>query len=275
MKIPFSVSILLMPIIAFAQGLDDADHIEFYLKENLVEKHMSRVVESTQSTARYSLSSRDVGALIYLIDNEEISTINGKKITSLGIQGDTYSDFLKRRSLIERPIETPTEEILKQEFPRLSSKNTNVEALIARTKSKEAERCREAANIVNNITQNHGIYDDYLAKDFDEYRDSCGLTSLSAHKNESIRDLAHRLVVFIKKINNKNTAYCNGFILSDTTVVTARHCIYPNSLGSEYRVFVNDGNNTEVVDFNVKDIACNEIHKDKNKNLFVSYQSCV
>ncbi len=182
--------------------------------------------------------------------------------------------LMRNIATISRPVEVPREDQIESDFKKLDKNNPFVKDLIEYSKSDVAEKCRELTKVANAISPLYGIYNDALLSTFSQYKSYCGLYSIKDYKTIDVSDIENRIVIFSKVVKSETVYYCTGFILSDTTIVTARHCVYPGSTGGGYKITVNNKEKSELSGLTLVDSACNYIHENKRFNTEVSFQSC-
>lgn len=147
----------------------------------------------------------------------------------------------------------------------------HVENLIRYIDSAEAEKCKESAKPTGWVQIQDDFEDSKRLNNFKIYKENCGIYNIKNYVNNTVDDLSERIVVLF----NNERIFCTGFILSDTSIVTARHCIYPkNEHAIDFMVAINDESETIIYDYYVDDSACNNIYQMINEHRHKSIQSC-
>jgi V8-like Glu-specific endopeptidase len=280
-----SKSIALIVLIAtsinvFAQEEKSFDSMKLKLNKELAEGKMPPSLISKEklifnqnikpSTPSY-LGDQDVTVNV----DQPIYTPVGDEIETNNLGNDpTIMKLMRKVSITTRPVGIPTEEQITGDFKKLDKNDPLVKDLINYSKSNDADECRELAKVANLISPLYGIYNDDLLSIFSQYKTLCGLYSIKDYKTVDISDIENRIVIFSKMIDNQTVYYCTGFILSDTTLITARHCMYPGSVGGGYKITVNNKEKSELSGLTLVDSACDYLHDNKRFNTEVSYQSC-
>jgi V8-like Glu-specific endopeptidase len=188
-------------------------------------------------------------------------------------QEENLPQWMKRIYITQRPVGpanipdsvlTPPEHL--QDKPSFKQLSQYLE-------SDSAEICDKYVTTIGPHLSESSFDKKSIQTNYERYKDNCGLYTLSAYQSTHKIDIESRIAVLI---NVNNVVVCSGFLISDNTVITARHCFNNNQNKSTPNLLlaINNQQKTRTRLFKVRESSCNQIHKTDKKYFFGSVQPC-